>query len=108
MNWLRRNLFLVIGILISAGVMTCAVMYLINRYNLSDQYTTQFNDAVNQINQYISKDPYPSEENVAVVKDSTKVLRQFMSDTETLLTAPTYEKWISRNSGPTWRIRFPS
>jgi hypothetical protein len=92
MNWLRRNLFIVVGVLVAAGVMTLAVMYLLSRYSRSEQYSGEFNDMVAKIQEYINKDPYPMEENIVVYQDSTKVIRKFMSGTVALLNPLAYEK----------------
>lgn len=85
-------MFLVIGIVAAAAVMTCAVLYLLNRYARSEQYTGDFNDVVAKLQEYVNKEPYPMEANVAVFQDGNKVLRDFMDTCDKLIVPTSYEK----------------
>lgn len=84
MLWIKRNLFLVIGGVISLALLGGAAFYLYNSFYDNDDQDAALEALKAELQQF-GTGTYPSEENISQVKSNTAVAQVFMGEANRLL-----------------------
>ena len=78
MNWLKRNLFLVGGGVVTLGLLGFAIFFLLTRKHDVDTVTADLNTRTEEWKQLVASDPYPNPENIEKAKAEQKKLTGFL------------------------------
>src|SRR2546426_3108416 len=81
MNWLKRNLFLVVGGVVALALLGFAIFFLLTRKNMVDEVTAELNTRTEEWKQLVASDPYPNQENIERAKREQKKLAEFLDQT---------------------------
>lgn len=81
MNWVKRNLPLVLGGAVALGLLGFAVFFLLTRKDAVDAVTTELNTRTEEWKQLVARDPYPNQENIEKAKGEQKRLTEFLDQT---------------------------
>jgi hypothetical protein len=92
MLWLKRNLFLVVGILVSLGLLGGAIAYLMTKYGEADGYQQKFSEVREEFKKYQEMAPTPNKENIGLAEADTKRLETYMGEVKKLFKTPPYVK----------------
>jgi hypothetical protein len=92
MLWLKRNLFLVVGILVSLGLLGGAIAYLVMKYGEADSYQTKFMEVKEEFKKYQEMAPTPNKENIGLAEADTKRLETYMAEVKKHFKTPPYTK----------------
>lgn len=68
MNWIKRNIFLLIGGLVALGLLGYAGYFSFARKELVDEVTNQLNAQTEELKRLTTRDPYPNESNIDSAK----------------------------------------
>jgi len=90
MQWIKRNLVLVIGIVVSIALLAGAVYYLVDNYSDNEAQQGQLDQLKGEVDQ-LKMGIYPSEENVRLVKSNTALAEVFINDASRLLVTEPYK-----------------
>lgn len=90
MLWIKRNLVLVIGIVVSIALLGGAGYYLYDNYFDNKDQQVQFDQLKTEVEQ-LKMGIYPSEENVKLVKSNTALAEVFINDASRLLVTEPYK-----------------
>jgi len=81
MNWLKRNLFLVVGGVVALALLGFAIFFLLTRKNMVDEVTAELNTRTEEWKQLVASNPYPNQENIDRAKGEQKKLAEFLDQT---------------------------
>src|SRR3989441_8053010 len=81
MNWLKRNLFLVVGGVVALALLGFAIFFLLTRKHDVDAVTADLNTRTEEWKQLVASDPYPNQENIESAKREQKKLAGFLDQT---------------------------
>src|SRR5438093_7070907 len=81
MNWLKRNLFLVVGGVVALALLGFAILFLLTRKNMVDEVTAELNTRSEEWKQLVAAEPYPNQENIEKAKGEQKKLGEFLDQT---------------------------
>src|SRR5437667_4045758 len=81
MNWLKRNLFLVVGGVVALALLGFAIFFLLTRKNMVDEVTAELSTRTEEWKQLVAADPYPNQENIEKAKGEQKKLGEFLDQT---------------------------
>lgn len=82
MLWLKRNAILVFGALGALVLLGVASTYSIQEYRIDRQYSADLAQLTQALQQLLSYEPRPSQENIAILKANIRTLKKFMADSE--------------------------
>src|SRR5262249_31245 len=82
MQWIKRNLFLVVGGVIALGLLGFAGFYLYTKIQQDHGVTEELNAATTKLESLAKRDPYPNPENIKSAEDEGKHLHNFLGDVE--------------------------
>lgn len=82
MQWIKRNLFLVVGAVVALVLLCVAGIYLLSRIQQDRAVTAELDDATQKLEALAKRDPYPNAENISAAKDETNRLAHFLDDVE--------------------------
>lgn len=82
MQWIKRNLFLVVGGLVALGLLGFAGFYLFTRIQQDRSVTEELDGATKKLEGIAKRDPYPNPENIKAAKDEGKRLQSFLAEAE--------------------------
>jgi len=69
MQWIKRNLFLVLGGVVALGLLGFAGFYLFAKIQQDQGVTGELDSATQKLETLAKRDPYPNPENIAAAKD---------------------------------------
>jgi len=78
MNWLKKNLFLVLGGLVALGMLGFAVYFLLIQKQAVDEVTEQLNTQTQELKNLATRDPHPNQENIDIAKKEQKKVAGFL------------------------------
>src|ERR1041385_1689611 len=81
MDWIKRNLFFVIGGVVALILLGGAGWYLYSKYDLDNQKFEALNKSYEELKRLNGKTPHPGSgpvDNIAIAKEETAKLRSFM------------------------------
>src|ERR1051326_1464757 len=81
MNWLKRNLFLVVGGVVALGLLGFAVFFLLTKKKDVDEVTGELAARTDEWKQLVARDPYPNQENIDRAKVEQKKVGGFLDQT---------------------------
>jgi len=81
MNWIKRNLPLVVGGVVALGLLGFAIFFLLTRKQAVDEVTAELNTRTEEWKQLVARDPYPNQENIEKAKVEQKKLTEFLDQT---------------------------
>jgi len=90
MLWIKRNLVLVIGIVVSIGLLGGAGYYLYDNYFDNEDQQVQLDQLKGEVDQ-LKQGIYPSEENIGLVKSNTALAETFIDAASRLLVTEPYK-----------------
>jgi len=90
MLWIKRNLVLVIGIVLSIGLLGGAGYYLYDNYFDNEDQQVQLDQLKGEVDQ-LKQGIYPSDENISLVKSNTALAEAFIDTASRLLVTETYK-----------------
>jgi hypothetical protein len=82
MNWIKRNLSLVIGGVVALGLLGFAIFFLLSRKQAVDEVTGELNSRTEEWKQLVARDPYPNQENIDKAKGEQKKLTAFLNQAQ--------------------------
>ncbi len=85
MLWIKRNLYLLIGILVAVGLTVLAVFYLISRMSRDEELTKKLEEQTAELQRVMAVEPYPNDSNIAAVNKEIARLRQLAGSLQHLL-----------------------
>jgi hypothetical protein len=85
MLWLKRNILLLLGILISAGALAGAVVFLVIQLKSAGEYQEQLQQQIEGYKTLKSQNPFPNDQNVQIAREESVRLRQFVTNSRPLL-----------------------
>ena len=91
MAWVKKNLFLLIGALISLAALGYAVFFVQAKKTADQEVTTQLDEAAEKYKQLITRKVHPGNEkvdNIQKAKDELVKMRAFMDETREYLKGP--------------------
>jgi hypothetical protein len=92
MLWIKRNLFLVMGILVALALLGGAIFYLITKYNEADELQTKFDEVKAEFQKYQEMQPTPNKPNIKLAGEDTTRLTAFAAEVTKMFKAPQYTK----------------
>lgn len=96
MRWIKRNLLLLIGILVAIGLMAGAVVYLITRIKADQSASKKLKEAQQQLITLMQSAPFPSQQNLGVAQQETQKLVSYMTNVQARVTYPAVPKMTSQ------------
>ena len=92
MLWLKRNLFMLIGGVITLALLGVGGWYLFDKYSLNQEVNEKVNEAQSKLEQISKKEIYPSLTNITVVLAQKKEATNVMAQERKYLAPVQYEK----------------
>ncbi|MCX8156241.1 MAG: Amuc_1100 family pilus-like protein [Verrucomicrobiae bacterium] len=86
MQWVKRNLFFVIGAAVAVVLIVLAVVNLIGKLNRDRLATEELEQQWHTLKGYYDMNPFPSQENLNAMRGDVNRLRRFMADGRPLFT----------------------
>ena len=100
MQWIKRNVILVVGGAVALALLAFAGFYLFSKYQLQRGVTEELDAATQRLETLARRDPYPNQENIAAAKDEAQRVQSFVSDVEkNFLPAPYPQELDNRQFG---------
>lgn len=96
MRWIKRNLFLLIGIIIAVGLMAGAVVYLLSRVKADQKATKDLSSKVNDLVGLKQSAPYPEQSNLDIANAEALRLVQYITNVQASVTYPEIPKMTSQ------------
>jgi hypothetical protein len=90
MGWLRRNLFLVGGILIALGLLAGSIVYLIGGIDRRNQYEDEITKLKADLDHFKGLSPFPNRDNIRIATEDATKLGGIASGFEKLFTPSVY------------------
>jgi len=78
MNWLKKNLFLVLGGLVALGMLGFAVYFLLIKKQAVDEVTEQLNTQTQELKNLATRDPHPNQENIEIARKEQRKVADFL------------------------------
>jgi hypothetical protein len=82
MQWIKRNLFLVVGGVVALGLLGFAGFYLYTKIQQDQAVTEQLDAATKKLEGLAKRDPYPNADNIKAAKDEGKRVQTFLGEVE--------------------------
>ncbi len=79
MQWIKKNLFFVIGGVIALALMVFAILYVLDSMKNSSGVQEEINQQITELQRLYDKEPFPSDENIAVAKQEQQRLEDFLA-----------------------------
>lgn len=80
MEWIKRNLYMVLGGVVALGLLGFAGFYLFTKIRQDQAITEDLNGATARLETLARRDPYPNPENIAAAKQEGARLQGFLSE----------------------------
>ena len=61
MDWIKRNLYFLVGALVAVALMAWAGFYLFSKLNLNNEKMTQLNEQYSKLDQLNRQNPHPGD-----------------------------------------------
>jgi hypothetical protein len=68
MDWIKRNLFIVVGAVVALALMGCAFFFLYSQYSENDQAKTALGEKYAELKQLIAANPHPGNDKIDNIK----------------------------------------
>ena len=106
MLWIKRNLFLVIGCAVALAMLGGAVWFVIAEVQADEQASTDLGQVSESLKTMLASDPRPTQENIGIIRNNTKKLKQFMTNAEAmfltvtnqLLTPDAFQRYLAKTT----------
>lgn len=95
MQWIKRNLFLVVGGVVALGLLGLAGFYLYTKIQQDHAITEELNSATQKLETLARRDPYPNQENIKAAKEEGKRLQGFLADVEKHFNSAPYPEQLN-------------
>jgi outer membrane murein-binding lipoprotein Lpp len=82
MQWLKRNLFLVLGGVVALGLLGIAGFYLNAKIQQDQSVTGELDTATHNLETLAKRDPYPNADNISAAKEEAVRLKGFLTELE--------------------------
>ncbi|HKS38663.1 MAG TPA: Amuc_1100 family pilus-like protein [Verrucomicrobiae bacterium] len=78
MNWIKKNLFLVVGGLIALALLAVAGWFWYTRKAAVDQVTAELNEQTAEFQRLMTRDPHPNQDNIEAARKEQERLTAFL------------------------------
>jgi hypothetical protein len=95
MQWIKRNLFLVIGGVVALGLLGFAGFYLYTKIQQDNAVTEELAAATQKLEGLAKREPYPNPENIKAAKDEAKRVQGFLEDVEKHFASAPYPQQLN-------------
>ena len=85
MLWIKRNLLLLIGIIVAVGLLIGASLLLVSGVGKNREITVMLDNLKSGLEALNATDPYPNTENIQAVKQDTVRLQQMLTNMQQML-----------------------
>jgi hypothetical protein len=82
MQWIKRNLFLILGGMVALALLGFAGFYLFAKIQQDQGVTGELDAATHKLESLAKRDPYPNPENITAAKDEAKRVQGFLTEVE--------------------------
>jgi len=96
MRWIKRNLFLLIGIVVAIGLMAGAVVYLITRIKADQKASRDLKAKQAELIGLKTSAPYPEQANLDIAQGEAIRLAQYVTNVQANFTYPNVTKMTSQ------------
>jgi len=80
MNWLKKNLSLVVGGAAAVGLLGFAIFFLLTGKQAADDVTAKLNEQTDALKKLVARDPHPNQENIQAARREQKKLAEFLQE----------------------------
>jgi hypothetical protein len=95
MQWIKRNLFLVLGGVVALGLLGFAGFYLYTKIQQDQSVTGELDAATQKLESLAKRDPYPNPENISAAKEESVRLQGFLTEVEKHFSPAPYPKELN-------------
>ena len=88
MLWLKRNLLLIVGVLVAGGLMALAAMYLLKQKGNDKKAADSLKEQTAELERLVTMSPSLSEENITAAKAEAQKIQQLAPQLKPLLEPP--------------------
>ncbi|HEY1173410.1 MAG TPA: Amuc_1100 family pilus-like protein [Verrucomicrobiae bacterium] len=96
MRWIKRNIFLLIGIVLALGLMAGAIVFLVSTIQADVKASKSLKSAQSELISLMQSQPFPDQANLTLAQQETQRLVQFMAGVQTNITYPPVPKMTSQ------------
>lgn len=96
MRWIKRNLFLLVGIVVAIGLMAGAVVYLLSRVKADKKATADLRAKQQELINLKTSAPYPEQSNLDLAQSEAIRLAQYVTNVQAHFTYPDVTKMTSQ------------
>ena len=96
MRWIKRNLFLLIGIVVAIGLMAGAIVYLLTRVKADQKATKDLAAKMQELVNLKSSAPYPEQSNLDLAQAEALRLNRFVTNVQAMVSYPEVQKMTSQ------------
>jgi hypothetical protein len=80
MQWIKRNLLFVVGGVVALLLMTLAIFYVMQSIKNSSDVQEEINGQIAELTRLYEKDPFPSDENIALAKQEQQRAKELLGE----------------------------
>src|SRR5579862_3096000 len=95
MQWIKRNLFLIVGGLVALALLGFAGFYLYAKIQQDQAVTGELDAATAKLEGLAKRDPYPNADNIGAAKQEANRLHGFLSEVEKHFLPAAYPQELS-------------
>lgn len=96
MRWIKRNIFMLLGVILALGLMAGAIIYLLSRVKADLTASKNLKAAQQQLIGLMTKAPFPDQQNVDLAVRETQRLTEYMTNVQSRITYPALPKMTSQ------------
>jgi hypothetical protein len=96
MRWIKRNILLLLGMIVALGLMAGAIVYLTTRIQADVKASKNLKAAQTQLITLMQSAPFPDQDNLDLAMRETQRLTQFMTNVQGRVTYPEVPKLTSQ------------
>jgi hypothetical protein len=96
MRWIKRNIFMLVGVILALGLMAGAVAYLLTRVKADLNASKNLKAAQQQLIGLMTKQPFPDQQNVDLAVRETQRLAAYMTNVQAQIAYPALPKMTSQ------------
>ncbi|MGV3757175.1 MAG: hypothetical protein ACO1QS_17490 [Verrucomicrobiota bacterium] len=96
MRWIKRNIFLLVGMILALGLMAGAIVYLISRIQADLKASKALKAAQQELITLMQSQPFPDQGNLDLAQRETQRLAQYMTNVQAQITYPAVPKMTSQ------------
>lgn len=96
MRWIKRNIFLLVGVILALGLMAGAIVFLVATIQADVKASKSLKSAQQELITLMQSQPFPDQANLSLAQQETQRLVQYMANVQTNITYPAVPKMTSQ------------